>query len=261
MENRPEYIDPKYLTPHYSAKIWRGYKSYLTTFFSESLFTDICNEMQVPESFATQDGNWLSNKFATDFIEILKMKVGDKDIAEKVGAFTVDPRCINDYEYAVLKSIPMIASLFILPLQTRKLNQFHDFKVKFILPGKFRLEIKPKFKESTCEDVFLNSQGLFSAVAKLNNVNNLKVKIERSEQRVDHVIFDLQYSVGAFSILKFAFGLFLFLFGMYLPQLLFQIEIIKSNFIFLNIVFLNNFFFRIFGTSNYLRSFLHSSCC
>src|SRR4051812_9036484 len=67
-----EFIPPQYLEPHYSTKLWRGYYFYLKRFYSEKLFEEICESLNMPLGYVLGDDNWVSNSFLSAFLEELK---------------------------------------------------------------------------------------------------------------------------------------------------------------------------------------------
>lgn len=193
-------MNPDFVEPHFSTKMWRAYLHYLTNHYNRSIFSEICKELAMPEEYLSKDGNWVSNQFTTQFMMKLKEKTGDQFIAEKVGRFTLNPDNINTFEFAVLKAMPPILFFLTLPIQAGKLNRFSSFKVAKYRPGFVRYVIKPLVKgEKYGQDVCLNTVGTLNGTKELYGLDRVVVDHPTCiHNGHDECIFEVRFSTNRF---------------------------------------------------------------
>src|SRR5207302_875585 len=101
---------------------------YLQNVYSPTLFSEICNELKVPEDYLLKHENWVSNSFMSRYIDKLIEKTRDKQIAYKIGKNFWDPNSIGPMEYTLQRLIPPFLFYFLFRYQVSKLNLFTSYR-------------------------------------------------------------------------------------------------------------------------------------
>lgn len=189
-----EQVNPKYTTPHYSTKMWRAYKLYLNHHYGKDLFSNICQQLDMPESYISRDDNWVSDEFARKFREILIRETGDREIARKVGQFSISPDVINNIEYNIIKSLPPLVFFRLVKSNAPKLNRLYDIDVKRNRSGQFELTMTTRDSFKADNNVFLNTLGWIEAIQELFQLENFKVNFSTNvladgRERASFLIF------------------------------------------------------------------------
>lgn len=170
------FVPPEYEHPTYSTRIWRAYYQYILAHYDKSLFADICAELKMPLEYILADDNWVSNKFAADFVDLLLKKTGDPDIAEKVGKFSASPEVLNRIEYFLITTVASPAIFYyFLPKEYAKFNLFNEVKVKRFLPGKVVYWIRPKGEERAHPEICNNTKGMLACTEHLFDLDRITV--------------------------------------------------------------------------------------
>ena len=171
-----DHINPRYLVPHFSTKMWRAYKLYLNHHYGKDLFKNICDEMQMPETYLSRDDNWVSDEFARKFREILIRETGDREIARKVGQFSISPDVINNLEYSIIKLLPPFLFFKLVKLNAPKLNKLYDIDIQKKRMGQFELVMSTRPNVLADANIFLNTLGWIEATQDLMQLEQFSDK-------------------------------------------------------------------------------------
>ncbi len=214
-----KYIPVEYTTPHYSTKLWRSYYHYVKRFYSAELFIDILEELNMPLDYILQDGNWVSNQFSIQFMEKLKHKTGNDDIALLVGRFNLDAENINPFEHALIKLMPPYLFFRVFKFQFKKANRFLDIEIIKKKFGFFEYRLKKNEDTPSDPSVCKSLIGTFESLKKIYNL---------SYSDVDHsacihsgspaCVFKVKYSSKSYwlkTLLYFTLFIFLIAAGTY----------------------------------------------
>lgn len=191
-----DHINPRYLKPHFSTKMWRAYKIYLRHHYGKDLFKNICDEMAMPEVFLSRDDNWVSDEFARKFRQILIRETGDREIARKVGQFSISPDVINNLEYSIIKMLPPSLLFKLIKTNVQKLNKLYDIDIQNRRIGHFELVMSPKAGVVSDPDIYLSAQGWLEATQDLMQLDKFSVvkTNEKLPDGSDRAHFQISYS-------------------------------------------------------------------
>jgi len=214
-----QYIDPANIEPHYSTAFCRSHKSYLQNLYSPTLFTEICEELKVPEDYLLKHENWVSNAFMSKYIDKVIEKTGDKNIFYKIGKNFWDPNAISPLEYTLQRLIPPFLFYILYPIQGSKLNLYSRYRSTFIRPGHFIYEVT--HKGPLHPEICNNMIGVLEGTKEIFGLSFIKV---RHDKCVNHGAelceFELTYSALSFWKQKFLkFGLAILLLSIVYPAL------------------------------------------
>jgi class 3 adenylate cyclase len=199
-----DLINPKYTVPHFSTRLWRAYKLYLNHHYGKDLFKNICEEMKIPEAYLSREDNWVSDEFARKFREILIRETGDKEIARKVGQFSISPDVINNLEYSIIKSLPPFLFFKLVKTNAPKLNRLYDIDIRKQGSGRFELTMTTRANVEADANVFLNTLGWIEATQGLFQLEKFQVHhtVEKFEDGRQCARFAISYSEKAWWLNK-----------------------------------------------------------
>ena len=189
------FIDPSYIEPHLSTKLYRTTYNYLKTFYSENFFDDICLELKMPKEYLLADDNWISIKFGKLFAESVRKKTNDEDIYRKIGNFFFSPENINQVEYQILKAISPIGFFNATAKSYAKTNQICNLKMSRYGFGNYALKISISEPNSLYDDMIKNTLGIVQAVGKFYDLKQFSVVMSVSED-LKAVEYRVQYSMA-----------------------------------------------------------------
>lgn len=195
-----KYLNINYTTPHYSTKLFKAYHEYLTHTGRKNIFTEICQELAIEPDYLTADDNWVSNSFTNSFVQLLKAKTGEENIAYNVGKFTLSPLCINAFEFTLIKLLPPYLFFTSLSYQSKKLNRFHEFSITSYMPGHLKLNVTSTSNEQTCEDFEENTRGVLNSISSVHQFK--KINITASKKSENNFLFEINYSFSIWHKLK-----------------------------------------------------------
>lgn len=209
-------MPPQYEDPVYSTKIFKGYYFYILAYYDKSVWEETLNELGMPLAHLVPDDNWVSNKFATDFLEVLKKRTGEKDIALNVGLYATSPEIWNRYEYLMITSfVPPLLFYFFLAKEYERFNRLNSFKLETWRPGNCVYRVKPKpehANEKTHPDICQNTIGMITATKSFFKIDKLTVVHDQCiHHGADSCVFTLKYK--AFNYWKIRFQSLLILLG------------------------------------------------
>jgi len=193
-------IDPRYLEPHYSTKLWRVIKTYCDHFYGKDLFEDVSSELNMPVDFLLEDDNWVSNYFGSQFFDKLKKATNEKDLFKNIGKFFIDKENINMIEYTLVKSLPPFLFFNAFPMNYGKANQINDIRCLKRSPGHFSFQISPKSKKAIAHaDVCANTLGILQSAKDLYGLDDLVVNETSCLHRgAENCTFDVSYKAFGF---------------------------------------------------------------
>lgn len=165
-----QHIPIEHLKPHFSTKLWRSYYHYVVTYFSESLFDQILEELKMPKDYVLKDGNWVSNEFSKRFMQLLIQKTMDPNIAENVGRFNLRPENINYLEYSLIKLMPPYIFFRLFPVSFKKVNLLNKLQITRSGIGFFEFELS---KSDGLNDDSSVCDGLYGTFDGVKNVLGL----------------------------------------------------------------------------------------
>lgn len=177
------------------------------------MFDEICEELGISVEFIMADDNWVSNQFASDFLEVLKRKTGDKLIAEKAGRFAASPEVLNSVEHFLITNLPFPGLFFILlPHEYAKFNRFNSVKLVKARPGNYVFSMTPKNKnEKAHPDICLNTIGMLSSTEQAYGLDSLHITHTKCVHNGDeNCEFVVSYTAKKFLFRKIS-NLFLFI--------------------------------------------------
>ncbi len=200
-----ESINPLYTKPHYSTKLWRAYKLYLNHYYGKTLFDEVCEEIGVSQNYLNRDDNWVSNDFTKKFMEILIRKTGDKDIARKVGQYSISPDVVNNLEFSILKLLSPLLFFKLFKFNAGKLNRFHDINIPVSKMGFIVLEMKTKGDQESDIHVYHNTAGFVEAAKDLYKLDKLTVRyvVAKDSNGRQTANYEISYSGNSWLIGKF----------------------------------------------------------
>lgn len=164
--------------------MWRAYKLYLNHHYGKDLFKNICAEMQMPEVYLSRDDNWVSDEFARKFREILIRETGDREIARKVGQFSISPDVINNLEYSIIKMLPPFLFFKLVKLNAPKLNKLYEIDILKKGLGQFELVMSTRPGVVSDANIFLNTLGWIEATQDLMQLEKFSV-VKSEEEMAD----------------------------------------------------------------------------
>lgn len=199
------FVPPEYEKPMYNTQIWRSYYLYCVAYHDSSVFSETCKELNMPLEHVMADDNWVSNQFATDFLEVLKRRTGDPNIAYNVGAYAASPEVWSSAEYVLLSNT--FPGLFYLMLakQYEKFNHFNHFKLAKWRPGFYQYHVTPKSnKEKAHPEICLNAVGMISCTKHFYNIEDMKVTHDQCVHNgAPFCIFTVKYTAWNFWVSRF----------------------------------------------------------
>lgn len=142
------------------------------------------------------DSNWVSNRFAWEFVEAAKAATHDMDLAEKAGLASANPEVISYLEYALLKLVAFPYLFFrLLPREYAKFNRFNRLQIVRIRPGLCTFSVVPLFSSKAHPDICKNTVGVIKSIKDVFGLEFLSVRHVACVHNGDRqCIFDVQYS-------------------------------------------------------------------
>lgn len=123
----------------------------------------------------SRDDNWVSDEFARKFREILIRETGDREIARKVGQFSISPDVINNLEYSIIKLLPPFLFFKLVKLNAPKLNKLYDIDIQKKRIGQFELIMSTRPNVIADHNIFLNTLGWIEATQDLMQLEHFSV--------------------------------------------------------------------------------------
>lgn len=193
------FIDPKKILPQLSTKLYRGMYNYLVKYHSESIFDEVCLEMNIQKAYLLEDDNWVSVAFDEEFSRRIRTKTGDPNIFEKLGMFFLAPENINPVEYQLLKAASPYIVFKKYGHYLAKVNRACTAEVVHKGLGEFQIRISITDPECFYDDMILNIRGVFKAMCEIYGLTGYSVRSSVANDRKS-VIYYIEYSaVGYYS--------------------------------------------------------------
>lgn len=194
--NNYGHIKPEYLKPELSTNLYKTTYNYLSRFHTESIFQEVCNELQMPIGYLLEPDNWVSMSFGAQFARKITERTGDPEVYRKIGHFYFSPENMNPFEYSLLKTLSPHLVLRTAEQFYRKRNAVCSFKLTKLGFGKYNFEIKsdtPVYYEMA-----LNTLGALEAYQKLYSLDlfNVDLKIDNPKKIRE---FQLTMTFAAFN--------------------------------------------------------------
>ena len=197
-------IQPKYLVPEISTKVFKATYNYLSKYHLKPVFYKICSELEIPPDFLLNDDNWHSNELNKKFCNRLIDLTNDDQILYKIGVEFLTPENINYFEYTLIKSSPPLVYFSLLPAAMKKVNKILDMEIISVRPGKLTYKVIPARGKKPHPGVIENMLGCLQSFKNTFGLNSLSV--ERSQcitRGDDSTILEIKYSAMSFWISRF----------------------------------------------------------
>lgn len=176
MKDYDKQLDPYIIAPHFSTKLFKSQINYIKKYYSEDLFKEICEELNVPVEYLLSDDNWISAEFNKKFAEMVRIKSGDDEIFRKIGYEMLAPENINHLEYFLLK----IAGPFIvfkhMDFYVAKVNRICKPQVTRRGLGKYKIRVMAVDSHEIVPDFYPNMLGTLEAFGPFFDLKNLHVR-------------------------------------------------------------------------------------
>lgn len=190
------HINPDFLKPELSTKLYMTTYNFLSRFYSEAIFLEVCRELEMPFEYLLQRDNWVSVKFGARFARRITEKTGDPEVYRKIGAFAFSPENLSPLEYSIMKSLSPYMMLKSAQQLFRRWNTVCTVKLKKVGFGKYCYQLTsdaPIYKEMA-----LNTLGVVEAYQKLFALELFKADLE-IDNLENPKSFSLTMSFSAFS--------------------------------------------------------------
>lgn len=191
-------INPEFLKPHLSTKLYRTTYHYLKHFYSEQIFDEICAEIGMPKEYLLSDDNWVSVDFGRKFAELIRTKTNDPDVYKKIGQFFFSPENINPIEHRILRTLSPFGFVRAIPKLYARANLVCSTIVR--PRGLSCYDISIVAKEGTLySDIAFSTLGIFMGCEQFYKLKDFKITLEQNVSPGDEIEnFSLRMEFSAF---------------------------------------------------------------
>ncbi len=210
-----ENIDPEHLKPELSTKLYRTTYSFLKEHYSEQLFDEICDSLNIPKAYLLDDDNWVSVSFGKKFAAEIKNRTADPEVYRKIGHYFFDSNNINAVEVQVLKSISPLGFFKTLPSLYSRTNLACNLNIKMHGPGCYDISIRTK-SGTIYGDMVLNTIGVFEGLSNFYKLKEFKIIQSdeiKSGSEFTSFKFQVNYSFSQYLFSRLSFFLILIAYG------------------------------------------------
>jgi len=195
--NNNLFINPDYLVPQLSTKLYRSTYSYLKRFYSERIFDEICHELGMPSGYLLADDNWVSVEFGRQFTKLVRAKTNDQNIYRKIGRFFMDPQNINPIEHQILKTAGPFGFFKMMARTYARTNQACALISTPISFGHYEITIQP-VEGTIYADMALNTLGVLEGLEEFYNLKRFSINLNSPIEPGEEVAqFKIQISFAA----------------------------------------------------------------
>lgn len=193
-----QQIDPDFLRPQLTTKLYRATYNYLKNHYSERLFEQVCDELKIPVSYLLTDENWVSVEFGRKFTALVRAKTGDENIYRKIGESLFKEQNINPLEYHFLKSASPFVFFKLLPRNYKKANLACKLDVTSLGLGRYEISIRA-LEGTIYSDMVLNTVGVLDGLKHLYNLKGFKIDLDQGVKPGQEISsFKLRVEFAAF---------------------------------------------------------------
>ena len=193
-------INPEFLKPHLSTKLYRSTFNYLKTYYSDKLFEEICRELGIPVSYLISDDNWVSVDFGRRFAELVRQKTNDPYVYRKIGTFFFDPKNINPVEHSFLRTLSPFGLFKSLPRMYKRTNLACALDVRAEAWGHYRIEITALYG-TVYSDLVINTLGVLEGLEEFYGLQKVRIDLDREVrpgEEVPKFALTIQFSAARY---------------------------------------------------------------
>lgn len=169
-------IDPDFLVPQLSTKLYRTTLSYLKRFYSEKFFEEICRELGMPADFLRADDNWVSVEFGRRFAALVRSKTNDNEVYRKIGRSFFDSENINPIEHQILKAAGPFGFFRMMAASYARTNQACTLTVEHQGLGNYAVTIRA-LRGTVYSDMVLNTLGALEGLEEFYNLKRFTIRL------------------------------------------------------------------------------------